>query len=90
VEHRERHAVLRRGELEDLRIGARLLPGELVAGEGEDREVVVVVVERTQTCVLGREASIAGDVDDQAELTAEPVERHRLSGDRGHLEVVEG
>jgi hypothetical protein len=89
-EHRERHAVLRCGELQDLRIGARLLSPELVAREAEHDEVVVVVMERTQTCVLGGEASTAGDVDDEADLAPEPVERHRLSGDRGHLELVEG
>jgi hypothetical protein len=89
VEHRERHPELRRRELQDLGVGARFLAGELVAREGEDREVVVVVVERTQTCVLGGEASSAGDVDDQAELIPELVERDLLPGDRGHLEVVE-
>jgi hypothetical protein len=89
VEHRERHPELRGGELQDLGVGARFLSGELVAREGEDRQVVVVVVERTQTCVLRGEASSAGDVDDQAELTAELVEGDLLPGDRGHLEVVE-
>jgi hypothetical protein len=90
VEHRERHAVVRRCELEDLLVGSRLLIGELVAGESEDGDVVVVIVERTQTCVLRREASSARDVDDQAELALELVEGDLFPGDRGHLEFVEG
>jgi hypothetical protein len=89
-EQRERDAVGRGGELEDLGVGAGLLPAELVARETQDGDVVVGVVERTQTCVLGGEASTAGDVDDQAQLAAVPVERDRLAGDRGHREVVEG
>jgi hypothetical protein len=90
VEHRECHTVVRRGELEDLLVGPGLLVGELVAGKAEDRDVVVVIMERTQTCVLRREASSARDVDDQADLTAELVERDLLARDRGHLEIVEG
>jgi hypothetical protein len=90
VEHRERHAELRRGELEDLLVRSGLLSCELVAGKSEDGDVVVVVMKRTQTCVLRREASSAGDVDDQADLPAELVEGDLLAGDRGHLEIVEG
>jgi hypothetical protein len=90
VEHRERRTVLRRGEFEDLLVGSGFLVGELVARKGEDGDVVVVIVERTQTCVLRREASKAGDVDDQADLSAELVEGDLLAGDRGHLEIVEG
>jgi hypothetical protein len=90
VEHRERDAVVRRGELEDLLVGSRLLRTELIAREGEDGDVVIVVVERTQTCVLRREASTTRDVDDQAELVREAVERQQVARDRGHLELVEG
>jgi hypothetical protein len=90
VEHRERDAELGGDELQDLLVGSGLLGAELVAGETENGDIVVVVMERTQTCVLRREASSAGDVDDQADLAAESVERDLLAGDRGHLEVVEG
>jgi hypothetical protein len=89
VEHRERHPELRGGEFEDLGVGTRFLPCELVARKSEDGDVGVVVVERTQTCVLGREASSAGDVDDQTELAPELLERDLVAGDRGHLELVE-
>jgi len=90
VEHRERHVELGRGELEDLGVGSGFLAAELVARETEDGDVVVVFMERTQTCVLSREASSAGEVDDQTELAFVLLERHRVAGDRGHLELVEG
>jgi len=88
VEHGERHTVVRGGELQDLLVGAGLLVGELVAREAEDGDVVVVVVERTQTCVLRGEASSARDVDDEADLAAELFERHLIARDRRHLELV--
>ena len=89
AEHRERDVVLGRCELEDLCIGARFLGAELVAREAEHGDVVVVFMKRTQTCVLRREASSAGDVDDQTDLALELIERHLVAGDRGHLELVE-
>ena len=90
-EHRKCGVVLRRGELEDLGIGAGLLQTELVTREPENDETgcLVVFVERTQTCVLRREASIAGEVDDEADLAAVFVEAHRLPRDRRHGDVVE-
>ena len=90
VEHREGHTVVRRGEFEDLLVGSGFLVGELVAWKAEDGHIVVVIVKCTQTCVLRCETSSAGDVDDQAHLAAELVEADLLSGDRGHLEIVEG
>ena len=62
----------------------------MIAREREDGDIVVVVVERTQTCVLRCEASSARDVDDHAELAAKLLEGHLVTGDRGHLELVEG
>ena len=88
-EHGEVHIKLRRCEFKDLGVGAGLLVGELVAREAEHDDIVVVIMKRTQTCVLRREASSAGDVDDQADLVLEPIERHLVARDRGHLEVVE-
>ena len=78
-EHREVDIELRRHELEDLGVGAGLLRTELVAGNAEDDQVVIVVVKRTQTCVLRREASSAGDVDDEGELALVGVERHLVT-----------
>ena len=88
-EHREVDVELRRHELEDLRLGARLLLAELVAREAEHLDVVELVVERTQTCVLRSETSSAGDVDDQQHLIAELIEVDLLAGDARHLEFVD-
>jgi hypothetical protein len=62
---------------------------ELVARESEDGHSVIVVVKRTQTCVLRSETSITRDVDDQADLALELVEGNLITCYRGHLEVVE-
>jgi hypothetical protein len=72
---------LRGREFEDLGVGAGLLVRELVARESEHDDVVVVIVKRTQTCVLRREASSAGDVDDQCKVALELVEVHLFAGD---------
>jgi hypothetical protein len=91
VEHREGRAVLRRGELEDLLVGARLLSAELVARKGEDGEpgCFVVFMERTQTCVLAGEASITGNVDDETDAATVGLECNLVTGDRRHGEVVQ-
>ena len=91
AEHREGDAELGGGELEHLGIAARLLCTELVAGEGEDGEpgCFVAVMERTQTCVLAGEASIARNVDDEEHPAAVGVECHLITGDRRHGEVVQ-
>jgi hypothetical protein len=89
VKHGECHTEFRRREFEDLGIGSGLLLGELVARETKNGQPLGVVVKRTQTCVLRRKASIAGDVDDQTNLILELIERDLLTGDRGHFEVVE-
>ena len=62
---------------------------ELVAGKREDVEILVALVQRTQTCVLTGEASLTRNVDDERGLAGELVERNRLSGDRLHLKIVE-
>ena len=52
---------------------------ELVAGKAEDREAVVPVrcVEVLEARVLGREAALAGDVDDEEHL-AKPLGERAL------------
>jgi hypothetical protein len=91
VEHRERDAVLGGGELEDLLVGTGLLCTELVAREGEDGEpgCFVVVMERTQTCVLAGEASITRNVDDETDAATVGLECNLVTGDRRHGEVVQ-
>ena len=88
-EHREVHFELRGCEFEDLGGGAGLLVRELVARKSEHDDVVVIIVKRTQTCVLRREASSAGDVDDQRKVALELVEAHLFAGDGRHFEIME-
>ena len=88
-EHREIDVVVVGDEGTDFFGGARLLLAELVAREAEDTDPVVVMMKRTQTCVLRREASSGGDVDDEAGLIGEVREGHLLTLKRRHGEVVE-
>jgi hypothetical protein len=90
-EQREGAVVLRGRELEDLGVGARLLCTELVAREAQDGEapVLVVFVERTQTCVLRGEASSARDVDDEQDLAGVFAEVDRVTRDGRQCEVVD-
>ena len=87
--HREVDVVVGGRELEDLLIGPRLLTAELVAREAQNPDPVVVVMKRTQTCVLRREASSGGDVDDETGLIGEVREGHLLTLKRRHFEFVE-
>jgi len=70
-EHRKVDVIFRRCELDDFRVGARLLTAELVAREGQNLEPIAAVLffERTQTCVLRRQASTTRHVDDETDLT---------------------
>ena len=65
-EHREVDVVVVVDESSDLFSAARFLARELIAREAQNVNSVVFVVERTQTCVLLRQASSGSDVDDQA------------------------
>ena len=62
---------------------------KLVTREAKDVETLIAVLflKRTQTCVLRRKASGAGEVDDQADLIFELREVHRFTGDRLHGKV---
>ena len=90
AEDREGGVVLRRGELEDLGIGARLLLGELIARERKDAETVgaVLFMKCTQTCVLGRQPSEARNVDDETHRVAVRLEVDVFTGDGLHGEFV--
>ena len=87
-EHREIDVVVVGDEGTDFFGGAGLLP-ELVAREAEDADPVVVMMKRTQTCVLRRDTSSGGDVDDETGLIGEVREGHLLTLKRRHGEVVE-
>ena len=69
---REISVVFRCSEFQDLGICTRLLCPKLIARKGENVETVggVIFLKRTQTCVLTRKASSAGDIDNEGNLTA--------------------
>src|SRR6476620_128571 len=70
---RKSHAEVALAELGDFGVGSGLLPGELVAGDAEDREAFLaeLVVERLQPGVLRRKAALGGHVYDQYDLAPE-------------------
>ena len=68
---REGDAVFRGGELAYFVVRSGLLSSELVAGEANNGQVVVLLVEVLQACVLRRSATGAGDVDHQPALATE-------------------
>ena len=65
-EHWEVDIEILRDEGPDLSGRSRLLAAELVARESQNLDAVLVMMKRTQTCVLRREASSGRDVDDEA------------------------
>src|SRR5688572_2827220 len=89
--HREGHAVGRRAEGLDLRLGAGLLRAELVAGKADDREVLAreLLVQPLEVGVLRREAAAARDVHREHDLALERAEEVTLAGDAGQVEVEE-
>lgn len=62
---------------------------ELVAGKGQDVEIIVLLVKGTQTCVLGGQASLAGDVDNERSFAGEGLEVHSFTGDGLHFKIEE-
>ena len=89
-EHRKVDGELGRGKLKNLGVGPRFLCTELVARKRENSESVrrVVVVKRTQSCVLRSEASKGRDVNDQTDAVAKRLEIHRFARDGIHREFV--
>ena len=69
-EHREAHAVVELAELADLVLGPWLLRAELVAGEAEHDETLVLVrgIQLLQPGVLRGETALARRVDDKDDV----------------------
>src|SRR5690606_14351193 len=88
-EHREIDPVVERAERLDLRLVARFLVPELVAGEAEHDQAALAVVgpQLLQARVLRREAALRGDVDHQQHLAGELRQRPRTPVDAGGGEV---
>ena len=91
LEYRELDAEARASELEDLFVAAGLLPPELVARECQDVESAraILLMKGMQTCILGCQPSLTGNIDHQADLARVVGERNRLAGDRSDFEIVE-
>ncbi len=90
-EHRELHIVGRCGELQNLRVGSRLLRAELIAGKGENVEAarLVALMKGMQTCILRGESSLGCDVDGQTDLAIKLRQHDRVARNRRHLELSE-
>ena len=82
-EHRERHIILVGAELSDFGLVARFLMAELIAREAEHREAAFAKapMQRFEARILGSEAALACDVDDEQRLSSEIPERARLAVD---------
>src|SRR5260370_230026 len=87
---RKGDGIVGRANLLDLFGVAGLLTAELVAGKSENREAARVkrLVQRLETAVLRRGPASARGVDDQQNLTLEPLQRNVLAGKRLGLEIV--
>ena len=87
---REGDAVVDAAELLDLLVGAGLLMAELVAGEADDDEslVLILLVERLEAVVLRGEAALAGGVDDEQHLALVVGEAHFLALVREGGEII--
>ena len=81
LHQREGHAVVEAAELGDFLVGAWLLVGELVAGEADDDQtlVLVLLIEGFQAVVLRRETALRGGVDNHQDLAFILCEVHFFS-----------
>lgn len=69
---REVDIVFGLGKFQNFFVGTGFLSTELITGKAENSEPLVaeLFLNGTQTCVLGREASLTGQVDDEQCLIA--------------------
>jgi anti-anti-sigma regulatory factor len=78
--HRKRDVVLAPAELLDLRICPRLLLAEIIGGNAENHEslILMLAIKRLKARILGRIPTAAGDIHDHQHLTFEVTQRHAL------------
>src|SRR6266566_2437191 len=88
--HRKGNGIIYCAELLDLPGVTGFLATELVAGKSENGEAARVkrLMQRLETSVLRREPASACGVDDQQNLTLEPLQRNVFAGKRLCLEIV--
>src|SRR6185295_8029814 len=89
-EHRKGDGILARTKLLDLFRVARFLTAELVAGKSEHREAAGTerLMQRLEALILRGEAAGARGVDDQENLTLEPLQRNVFAGKRFCREIM--
>lgn len=90
AEHREAHSIVELTEFGDFFVAPRLLVHELVGGESEHHQTVLLVgfVELFKAIVLTGEAALAGGVHDQKHLAFELRELPFLAVDGRDGEVM--
>src|ERR1700753_540062 len=88
--HRKADGVVGGAELLDLAGVAGLLSGELMAGKSQNGKAArrQGPMQRFESLVLRGESASAGGVDDQQDLTPEPLQWNRLPGKRGSGEIM--
>src|SRR5262245_32519779 len=89
-EDRERHVVLARAEILDLRTCPRLLMAELITRKTQydEASIFVLPVQPLQTGILRREAASARDIHDEQRPPAIDVHPLRFTVDGGHIDSV--
>src|ERR1700731_4368313 len=88
--HRKADGKIAGAELLDLRGVAGLLAAELVARKSENRKAArcEFLIQRLEPLVLRGKPARARGVDDQQDLTLEPLQRNILAGKRRCREIV--
>src|SRR5690348_18432392 len=85
------HGIIAAGELQELRLIARLLVAELIAREAEHAEAArpMFSIQRLETGVLRRKAALTRDIDDQQCLSAVAFQGLLFSLDSAGAEFVD-
>ncbi len=88
---RKADVVLRAAEADDLRLAARLLRPELVAGKSHYGKILLaqLAMQLLESAVLGRQPALTGHVHGQDHLAAQRPQQILGSVDAAHLDVVE-
>ena len=86
----KRHSVVQTAETQNFALGPGLLSSELIAGESQNHEALILVlfIKGFQSLVLRSESAFAGDVDDQQNFSTECRKRNFISVDCLRVEVV--
>src|ERR1700761_8291926 len=89
--HRKGNAIIDGAELLDLARVAGFLASKLIARETQNRKAAgrELLMQRFQTLVLRRESTSARGIDDQQDLTLEPLQRNLVARQRLCREIMD-